>query len=54
MILNGKGKLKTKKNMLLEKELFNLKSCKLNLIKFHQGKDLQKGNIIQAAIYKRV
>jgi hypothetical protein len=54
MIQHGKGKLKTKKNMLLEKELFNLKSCKLSLIKFYQGKDLQKGNIIQAAIYKKV
>ena len=54
MIQNGKGKLKTKKNMLLEKELFNLKSYKLNLIKFYQGKDLQKGNFIQAAIYKKV
>ena len=54
MIQNGKGKLNTKKNMLLEKELFNLKNCKLNLLKFYQGKDLQKGNIIQTAIFKKV
>ena len=54
MIQNGKGKLNTKKNMLLEKELFNLKDCKLNLLKFYQGKDLQKGNIIQTAVFKKV
>ena len=54
MIQNGKGKLNTKKNMLLEKELFNLKNCKLNLLKFYQGKDLHKGNIIQTAIFKKV
>tara|TARA_B100000963_G_C22625191_1_gene671987 strand:- start:2650 stop:3159 length:510 start_codon:yes stop_codon:yes gene_type:complete len=53
MIQNGEGKLNSKKNMLLEKELFNLKSCKLNLLKFYQGKDLQKGNIIQTAIFKK-
>ena len=40
--------------MLLEKELFNLKNCKLNLLKFYQGKDLQKGNIIQTAVFKKV
>ncbi len=54
MIQNGKGKLNTKKNMLVEKELFNLKNCKLNLVKFYQGKDLQKKNIIQTAIFKRI
>ena len=54
MIQNGKGKLNTKKNMLLEKELFNLKNCKLNLLKFYQGKDLQKRNIIQTAIFKKI
>ena len=54
MIQNGKGKLNTKKNMLREKELFNLKNCKLNLLKFYQGKDSQKGNIIQTAIFKKV
>ena len=42
MIQNGKGKLNTKKNMLREKELFNLKNCNLNLLKFYQGKDSQK------------
>ena len=36
------------------KELFNLKNCKLNLLKFYQGKDLQKGNIIQTAVFKKV
>ena len=54
MIQNGKGKLNTKTNMLLEKELLNLKLCKLNLLKFYQGKDLQKGNIIQTAVFKKV
>ena len=54
MIQNGKGKLNTKKNMLREKELFNIKNCKLNIVKFYQGKDLQKGNIIQTAIFKKV
>ena len=54
MIRNGEGKLNTKKNMLREKELFNLKNCKLNLLKFYQGKDSQKGNIIQTAIFKKV
>jgi len=54
MIQNGKGKLNTKKNMLLKKELFNIKNCKLNLLKFYQGEDLQKGNIIQTAIFKKV
>ena len=54
MIQNGKGKLNTKTNMLLEKELLNLKLCKLNLLKFYQGKDLQKGNFIQTAIFKKV
>ena len=54
MIQNGKGKLNTKNNMLREKELFNLKNCKLNLLKFYQGKDLQKRNIIQTAIFKKV
>ena len=54
MIQNGKGKLNTKKNMLREKELFNLKNCNLNLLKFYQGKDSQKRNIIQTAIFKRV
>ena len=43
-----------KKNMLREKELFNLKNCSLNLLKFYQGKDSQKGNIIQTAIFKKV
>ena len=54
MIQNGKGKLNTKTNMLLEKELLNLKLSKLNLLKFYQGKDLQKGNLIQTAIFKKV
>ena len=54
MIQNGKGKLNTKKNMLREKELFNLKNCNLNLLKFYQGKDSQKRNIIQTAIFKKV
>ena len=54
MIQNGKGKLNTKTNMLLEKELLNLKLYKLNLLKFYQGKDLQKGNFIQTAIFKKV
>ena len=54
MIQNGKGKLNTKTNMLLEKELLNLKICRLNLLKFYQGKDLQKGNFIQTAIFKKV
>ena len=46
--------LNTKTNMLLEKELLNLKLYKLNLLKFYQGKDLQKGNFIQTAIFKKV
>ena len=54
MIKNGRGKLNTKKNMLREKELFNLKNCKLNLLKFYQGKDLKKKNVIQTAIFKKV
>ena len=54
MIQNGKGKLNTKTNMLLEKELLNLKLCKLNLLKFYQGKDVQKRNFIQTAIFKKV
>ena len=54
MIQNGKGKLNTKTNMLLEKELLNLKLYKLNLLKFYQGKDLRKGNFIQTAIFKKV
>jgi len=54
MIQNGKGKLNNKKNMLLQKELFNLKNCKLNLVKFYQGKDLEKGNFIQTAIFKKI
>jgi hypothetical protein len=54
MIQDGKGKLNTKNYMLREKELFNLKNCKLNLLKFYQGKDLKKKNVIQTAIFKKV
>ena len=52
MIQNGKGKLNTKKNMLREKELFNLKNCNLNLLKFYQGKDSQKRNIFKLLFLK--
>ena len=53
MIQNGKGKLNTKKNMLREKELFNLKNCKLNLLKFYQGKDLQKEILFKLLFLKK-
>ena len=53
MIQNGKGKLNTKKNMLLEKELFNLKNSKLNLLKFYQGKDLQKEMLFKQLFSKK-
>jgi SAM-dependent methyltransferase len=54
MIENGVGKLNTKKYMLRKNELLNFKDRKLNLIHFYQGKDNQRDNLIQSAVFKKL